>query len=674
MNRAEKEIKEALRRMKIPEPSEAARKKAVREAMDEFARKTVLREKKSQGIAGIVRRMGRTLRNLFTLQGGPIMTQKQLASLGALVIAFGLFLTLVPLEMYREKTTGPGNVPTPEKKSAVDSIPARPGKPGATGASRQQDTAPRPPGEARREKTGAAPPPLAGENTGALQYRSLMSEPQQAMPGRMENRAAEGLPGQYYRDEGRDRFPVIDNNPIRLVAEDPVSTFSVDVDTSSYGFVRRQLLNGVLPQKDAVRVEELINYFDYAYPVPRDRAKPFLPTVAVLPTPWNDNTRLLHIGIKGFELDAAEKPRANLVFLVDVSGSMNSPDKLPLLKNSLSMLVDTLETKDTVAIAVYAGAAGTVLEPTPAGERGKILAALNRLQAGGSTAGGEGIRLAYSLAEMHFDPEAVNRVILATDGDFNVGITDPRELKGFVERKRETGIYLSVLGFGQGNYNDALMQELAQNGNGNAAYIDNLNEARKVLVDEAASTLFTIARDVKIQVEFNPARVHDYRLIGYETRMLRREDFNNDRVDAGDIGSGHSVTAIYEFTPADSAVRPVDDLRYRQAEPAPPTDTGDEYAFVKIRYKLPKGEKSSLIARPVTGEDAYPDMEAAPPDMRFAAAVAAFGQVLRNDPYTGDFGYDDIIALAGPARGQDLFGYRTGFLNLVRLAKTAGSM
>ena len=359
------------------------------------------------------------------------------------------------------------------------------------------------------------------------------------------------MPG-YYKDEGRDKFDEITFNPIKLVGEEPVSTFSIDVDTASYAFVRRQLNNGTLPQKDAVRVEELINYFNYNYPLPEDRSKPFKPTVALYPTPWNENTKLLHIGIKGYDIVPAEKPRSNLVFLLDVSGSMNSPDKLPLLRNSFSLLVDSLDPEDTVAIAVYAGAAGTILEPTKVKEKSKILAALNRLHAGGSTAGGAGIQLAYSLAEMNFDKEAVNRVILATDGDFNVGITNQNELKSFIERKRKSGIFLSVLGFGQGNYNDALMQALAQNGNGNAAYIDSLNEARKVLVDEAGGTLFTIAKDVKIQIEFNPARVHDYRLIGYETRMLKQEDFNNDKVDAGDVGSGHSVTAIYEITPVES--------------------------------------------------------------------------------------------------------------------------
>ena len=326
--------------------------------------------------------------------------------------------------------------------------------------------------------------------------------------------------------------------------------------------------------------------------------------------------------------------------------------------------------EDTVGIVVYAGASGTILAPTRVSDKGRILAALDRLQAGGSTAGGEGIRLAYGLAEANFDKEAVNRIILATDGDFNVGITDQNELQSFIERKRRTGIFLSVLGFGQGNYNDALMQALAQNGNGNAAYIDSLNEARKVLVDEAGSTLFTIAKDVKIQVEFNPARVHDYRLIGYETRLLNREDFNNDKVDAGEVGSGRSVTAIYEITPADGGRKPIDDLRYGKAAGRARSAPDGEYAFLKIRYKLPQEDTSRLITQPIGDAQSYGSITAAPEDMQFAAAVAAFGQLLRNDPFTRDFSYDDVLKLAEPARGRDPFGYRNEFLNLVRLAKT----
>ena len=475
-----------------------------------------------------------------------------------------------------------------------------------------------------------------------------------------------------YREQGRDRFEAFDPNPVKVVAEEPVSTFSIDVDTASYAFMRASLNRGVLPQPDAVRVEELINYFPYDYAPPESPETPFAVNVSLLPTPWNDATWLMHIGIKGYELTTAARPPANLVFLVDTSGSMDSPDKLPLLTNSLRLLLDTLAPEDTVAIVAYAGAAGTVLEPTPVAQLGMIAAALEALHAGGSTAGVEGIRQAYALAERHFVDGGVNRVILATDGDFNVGIFDPDELEGYIARKRASGIYLSVLGFGMGNYNDALMQRLAQNGN--AAYIDTLSEARKVLVEEASSTLFPIARDVKIQVEFNPALVSEYRLIGYETRMLAREDFRNDRVDAGEIGAGHTVTALYEITPVGSGAERIAPLRYGEAETVPSAGRDDEFATVAIRYKLPEAETSQETVRHVTEADAYESVEGAPEDVRFAAAVAAFGQLLRGGRYTEDYGYDDVIATAQAARGDDPFGYRAEFLSLVHLAKTAAAM
>ena len=475
-----------------------------------------------------------------------------------------------------------------------------------------------------------------------------------------------------YQDQGRDNFEELEPNPVKVTAEEPVSTFSIDVDTASYSFMRSELMRGVLPQKDAVRVEEMINYFPYAYQGPQSRETPFHANVQVIATPWNAGTRLMRIGIKGYALSEAEKPHSNLVFLIDSSGSMNSPDKLPLLVNSFRLLLDSLDPDDTVAIVTYAGSAGTVLEPTKVAEAGKILASLERLHAGGSTAGAEGIRQAYRLAEQSYDPEGVNRVILATDGDFNVGITDMDELQGFIERKRETGVLLSVLGFGHGNLNDALMQTLAQNGNGQAAYIDTLSEARKALVEEAGSTLFPIAKDVKIQIEFNPAMVAEYRLIGYETRLLAREDFNNDAIDAGEIGSGHTVTALYEITPVGSDGRLVDDLRYQ------PTATQEvnpqEFGFLKIRYKAPGGDVSKLIETPVTREavvDANIDRAA---ETRFAAAVAGFGQLLRGGRHLGAFSYDDVVALANSAKGNDPFGYRAEFVNLVRLAKSSAAL
>ena len=479
----------------------------------------------------------------------------------------------------------------------------------------------------------------------------------------------------YYHDEGRDKFQDIKENQTKLVKEEPVSTFSVDVDTSSYSFMRASLNNNVLPQKDAVRIEELVNYFPYDYEAPKDKSEPFRGNVAVFPTPWNPDTKLMHIGIKGYQIEQKEKPHSNLVFLIDTSGSMNEPNRLPLVKNSLKLLLDNLKDDDSVAIVTYAGSAGVALEPTRVSEKSKITSIIDSLGAGGSTAGAQGIKTAYELAESHFDKSGINRVILATDGDFNVGITNHEELKSFIERKRDSGVFLSVLGFGRGNYNDALMQTLAQNGNGNAAYIDNLSEARKALVEEASSTLFTIAKDVKIQVEFNPEQVAEYRLIGYETRILNREDFNNDKIDAGDIGSGHAVTAVYEITPVGSKARLIDDSRYQKpAEKAEKKEKTDEYAFVKIRYKLPDSDTSKLITTPVDSKVEYKQISEISNDAKFATSVVAFAQILRGDSYTKSYSYDDVISLAQSAKGDDKFGYRAEFINMVRLAKSAPAL
>lgn len=507
-----------------------------------------------------------------------------------------------------------------------------------------------------------------------------------AMPmGRMMVMDAMPQPG--YHDVGRDKFEHVEDSPVKQVKAEPVSTFSIDVDTSSYSFIRKQLNSGVLPQKDAVRVEEMVNYFDYNYALPEDKAEPFKPSVTVTPSPWNEGHKLVHIGIKGYDIAATAKPRSNLVFLIDTSGSMNEQDKLPLLKNSFKMLLDSLKADDTVSIVTYAGNAGIALEPTKVSDKAKIIAALDSLGAGGGTAGAEGIRTAYQLAESNLDKNGVNRVILATDGDFNIGITDHNELKSFIERERASGVFLSVLGFGQGNYNDQMMQDLAQNGNGVAAYIDNLNEARKVLVQEASSTLFTIAKDVKIQVEFNPAMVSEYRLVGYETRALAKEDFNNDKVDAGDIGAGHAVTAIYDITPVGTAPS-VDPSRYgasTSAAPARPEATALEYGFLKLRYKLPNGDTSKLITTPISVAGEKPlastkcpagaeclvaDSFGASDDVRFSVAVAGFGQLLKGGKYTGKLSYDDVIVMAQGAKGDDPYGYRAEFINLVRLAKT----
>ena len=473
------------------------------------------------------------------------------------------------------------------------------------------------------------------------------------------------------QEENRVRFTEFNPNPVKLVVEEPVSTFSIDVDTTSYAFLREMLNQGVVPPKDAIRTEELINYFLYDYAPPDTRDQPFATHVSLMPTPWNDASQLMHIGIKAFELDRSEAPPVNLVFLIDTSGSMDQPNKLPLLIRSFKLLLSSLTADDKVAIVAYAGSAGVVLEPTPVSQLTKILASLENLDAGGSTAGGEGIRLAYSLAEQHMVADGVNRVILATDGDFNVGITDTDELEEFISHKRSSGVFLSVLGFGSDNYNDDLMQHLAQNGNGNAAYIDSISEARKVLVEQVTSTLVTIANDVKIQVEFNPALVSEYRLIGYETRMLNREDFRNDKVDAGEVGAGHSVTAIYELTPANSDAGFIPQSRYQKAESNSSNDFDNEFAFLKIRYKLPDANSSTLISQPVTVDDYYEKVESAPQDVRFATAVAAFGELVRGGRYTGEFGYDDVFELARDARGDDRFGYRNEFIRLVRMAQVA---
>ncbi|GJL90649.1 MAG: hypothetical protein DHS20C04_03080 [Hyphococcus sp.] len=459
---------------------------------------------------------------------------------------------------------------------------------------------------------------------------------------------------------------------MKLTTEEPVSTFSSDVDTTAYSVMRRYISsNNQLPPSDSVRVEEYVNYFDYQYTEPKSADAPFAPTIWVTPSPWNAGTRLLHIGVKGYDLKPETTPDANIVLLLDVSGSMQAENKLPLVKKSVELLVDEMSKDDRIAIVVYAGAAGVVLEPTPGNRKTKIIAALNCLEAGGSTAGGEGLALAYKLAEENFAKDKVNRIILASDGDFNVGVVDADSLEDFVARKRKTGIYLTILGFGEGNYNDVIAQKLAQAGNGAAAYIDTLNEARKVLVREFRSTLFPIAKDLKFQVEFNPAVVAEYRLIGYETRLLNREDFNNDAIDAGDIGSGHTVTALYELALVGSTSL-IDDLRYQPREV--PTKVSDEWAFVRLRYKLPGEETSRLIEVPYTGVDPILEPNLAKrhapahKDADFAAAVAAFGQKLQRAGYTDRYSYDEIIALAQSAKSDDPYGDRAEFINLVRAA------
>jgi len=461
------------------------------------------------------------------------------------------------------------------------------------------------------------------------------------------------------QDPGRERYDGKEVSPVKITRAEPVSTFSVDVDTGSYANTRRFLTQGQMPPRDAVRTEELINYFRYNYPLPDSREAPFSITTDLAASPWNPDTQLMRIGLRGYDLARKGRPASNLVFLVDVSGSMSSEDKLPLVKASLAGLAGQLGPRDKVSIVVYAGAAGLVLQPT--NNESEIRAALDRLSAGGSTAGGAGLQLAYNIARDNFIEGGVNRILLATDGDFNVGVSDTKALIEMVERERDAGITLTTLGYGTGNYNEAMMEQIADHGNGNYAYIDSALEARKVLGEQMEATLFTIAKDVKIQVEFNPALVSQYRLLGYENRALREEDFENDLVDAGDIGAGHQVTAIYEIVPV-GAKGWIAPRRYEDALPEAARGRGGELANVKLRYKLPDGKTSRLIERQVLAKRG--DMARPSGDFAFAAAVAAFGQNLRGDELMKGFSQADVAALA---KGQNDF-WRQEFLRLVGVA------
>lgn len=464
--------------------------------------------------------------------------------------------------------------------------------------------------------------------------------------------------------ESREKYQANTANPVQQVAQTPVSTFSIDVDTGSYSNVRRMLNEGRLPPHDAVRVEEMINYFPYDYALPEGDA-PFAVHSELAPAPWNAHKVLLRIGIKGKDIAKASLPPANLVFLVDVSGSMNSVNKLPLLKSSLKLLVNALREQDKITLVTYSGATAVTLPPTSGNEKARINAAIDSLQAGGSTAGASGIVLAYQMAQQGFIKNGINRILLATDGDFNVGITDFAQLKQMVEEKRQSGVSLSTLGFGTGNYNEQLMEQIADAGDGAYSYIDNLMEGHKVLVNEMSSTLATIAQDVKIQIEFNPAYVQEYRLIGYENRLLKQEDFNNDKVDAGDIGAGHTVTALYELTLVGEQGL-VDPLRYGKRENK--VNNGSELAFVKLRHKKPGETQSQLQSFPIERSQIH-DMEQSSQDFRFASAVAGFGQLLRGGQYTENWTYDDARQLAAGSKGKDNFGYRGEFLRLIDLAQ-----
>ncbi|ACK47736.1 vWA domain-containing protein [Shewanella baltica] len=467
----------------------------------------------------------------------------------------------------------------------------------------------------------------------------------------------------------QNKFEQQVQNGIMVAGEIPVSTFSIDVDTGSYATLRRMLREGRLPEKGIVRVEEMLNYFAYDYPLPAKNAAPFSVTTELAPSPYNDDMMLLRIGLKGYDLPKSQLGASNLVFLLDVSGSMASTDKLPLLQTALKLLTAQLSAQDKVSIVVYAGAAGVVLDGASGNDTQTLTYALEQLSAGGSTNGGQGITQAYQLAKKHFIPNGINRVILATDGDFNVGVTDFDDLIALIEKEKDHGIGLTTLGFGLGNYNDQLMEQLADKGNGNYAYIDTLNEARKVLVDELSSTLFTIAKDVKVQVEFNPALVSEYRLIGYENRALAREDFNNDKVDAGEIGAGHTVTALYELRYVEAGNRMNDKLRYGvDAQTGKEKYSREEIAFLKLRYKLPAQTQSQLLSYPIRLDQSVKQLEQASDDFRFAAAVAGLGQLLNGSHYLHQFDYTKLSLLARSALGDDPFGYRHEFVQLMETA------
>jgi Ca-activated chloride channel homolog len=499
-----------------------------------------------------------------------------------------------------------------------------------------------------------------------------------AVPGKPEdfNSPYAPMPPYAVPQQNTENYAHTDDNPVKRVAEAPVSTFAIDVDTGSYANLRRFLMNGQKPPSDAIRVEEMLNYFSYDYKGPRDAGIPFRADADVMTTPWNPDTKLLRVAIKGYEPPRDHRPAANLVFLIDVSGSMQDADKLPLLKTGMKMLVDQLGPHDKVSIVTYAGAAGLVLAPTSGSEKETIRAAIDGLEAGGSTAGGEGIQLAYAKAREARIGDGINRIVLATDGDFNVGLTDLDALKNMVEENRKSGIALSTIGFGEGNYNDALMEQIADIGNGNYGYVDSLKEAKRLLVDGLQGNLQTIAKDVKVQVEFNPAIVAEYRLIGYENRALNREDFNNDKKDAGEIGAGHSVTALYEIALVGSKGLSVDPLRYQDEGTVPKTNSDrttrtDEFALLRLRYKAPEGDVSKLIETPLPSSW-LSRADAPAVDDKFAAAVAAFGQYLKGGERLGTFDLDQIASLAREGRGEDAGGYRAEFIDLVELTKVMG--
>lgn len=477
-------------------------------------------------------------------------------------------------------------------------------------------------------------------------------------------------PGQAVAPTDSERYPDATPNPVKRVAEAPVSTFSIDVDTAAYANVRRFIAEGTTPPRDAVRVEEMINSFDYGYARPASADEPFAVTTAVVASPWSAGRQIVHIGLQGYELPAGARRPLNLTFMVDVSGSMQAPDKLGLAQQAMNLIIDRLRPEDRLAVTYYASSAGTAVAPTSGSEKLKLRCAVASLRAGGSTAGAQGMVNAYEQAGAAFGTDKVNRILMFTDGDFNVGVTDDRRLEDYVADRRKTGIYLSVYGFGRGNYQDARMQTIAQAGNGVAAYVDNLDEARRLFGPAFDRGAFPIADDVKIQVEFNPARVSEYRLIGYETRLLNEEDFANDAVDAGEVGSGASVTALYEITPVGGPSQ-IPERRYGRNRASAGGDPNGEIGFVQVRYKQPGEPDSRLIQTAISGDGAGTAVARAPDSTRWALAVAAFGQRLRGDPWmSADFDTAAILGLAQGARGEDPYGERAAFVQMVRAADT----
>ncbi|MGL6210680.1 MAG: vWA domain-containing protein [Paracoccaceae bacterium] len=639
-------LKAALGR--VPRPDPEARDAALALAMKNFdtlqgskAPSRPIPEPTPKGFLNGARTM------LKSLSSRPILATT--TSIAAIAVAAVLVLPLTDAPPQREQSIPEAPLPPAPLNTELPAVEAA----SAEEATMQDavvapQTAPTAaPAQARLKQAPAGAAPLAE----SAQMDGLAAAAPASMDAEADFTLAQPT------DPNTEAFATEDPNPVKITAEAPVSTFSIDTDTASYAVIRSSLNAGQLPDPAAVRVEEMVNYFPYAYPAPE--TEPFAASIATMPTPWNEGTQLVRIALQGQLPAITDRPALNLVFLIDTSGSMDEPNKLPLLKQSLRLMLGQLRPEDQVAIVAYAGSAGQVLAPTPASDSPAILKALDNLAAGGSTAGAEGLALAYQIAGTMAGDGEVSRILLATDGDFNVGVSDPEGLEAYVAKNRDKA-YLSILGFGRGNLDDATMQALAQNGNGTAAYIDTLNEAQKVLVDQLTGALFPIANDVKIQVEWNPAQVAEYRLIGYETRALAREDFNNDRVDAGEIGAGHQVTALYEITPPGSAALRNDPLRYGTTRPTPDTL---ELGFLRLRYKAPGSDTSTLIETPITQTQATEDAN-------FAAAIAGFGQLLQGSTYLGDWGWDDAIMLATANRGADPYGYRAEAISLMRLAES----